>query len=163
MKNLKESNSEDEIRVERKPQKPNGIHKEERPKLDKVTLNLSKANSKASDGEDLHRHLRVNRKGNPRGRRPKRTLDYLDDANKRVEKLEFKLRHETPTDEDEKKKLINLISALKNRANKKREAMETLNELADVKKVLTKVEQEKDKLKKQNRVLLQLLNTHVYG
>ena len=41
--------------------------------------------------------------------------------------------------------------------------METLNELADVKEVLLKVEHEKDKLKKQNRVLLQLLNTHVYG
>ena len=41
--------------------------------------------------------------------------------------------------------------------------MDTLNELADVKEVLSKVEHEKDKLKKQNRVLLQLLNTHVKG
>ena len=74
-------------------------------------------------------------------------MDYLDDANKRVEKLEYQLRHETPTDEEEKKKLVNLISALKNRANKKREAMETLNELADTKALLSKVDSEKEKLK----------------
>ena len=135
------------MKVVRKAQKPNAISKEEKPRSEKVSLKLSRANSKASEGQDKHRHLRVNRKGNPRGRRPKRTMDYLDDANKRVEKLEYQLRHETPTDEEEKKKLVNLISALKNRANKKREAMETLNELADTKALLSKVDCEKEKLK----------------